>query len=130
MHIGQLAARSGTPIQTVRYYERIGLMPPPPRGASGYREYRQEHLERILFLRRCRELGFSIRETSDLVGYAEHPGQSCTAVTKLAQRRLAEVQKELAELRRQESRLDALIAACTNGCIAECKILEPLGRPG
>ncbi|HEY8539595.1 MAG: helix-turn-helix domain-containing protein [Gammaproteobacteria bacterium] len=128
MRIGGLAARSGTLVETIRYYERIGLMPTPPRSPSGYRQYRPEHLQRLLFLRRCRALGFSIEEIRSLIALASGPDRSCRTVRSIAERHLEDVRQKLADLRRLELALGALVESCAGGPIAECKILEALAQ--
>src|SRR5690606_1867317 len=83
MRIGEVAARSGCPPETVRYYERIGLLPAPPRTASGYRDYRPADADRLRFISRGRELGFSLAEIRSLLGLAEDDGLSCQDVDRL-----------------------------------------------
>jgi len=126
MQIGALASRSGTLVETIRYYERIGLMPEPPRSGSGYRQYRPEHLQRLLFLRRCRALGFSIEEVRSLAALATCRKRSCRTVQRIAERHLEDVRRKRADLRRLEQTLGALIDSCDGGRIADCKILEAL----
>ena len=128
MKIGHLAASSGTLVETIRYYEHIGLMPEPPRSASGYRQYRPEHLQRLMFLRRCRALGFSIEEIRSLVALTSRRERSCRTVQRIAERHLEDVRQKLADLRRLEVALGALVESCAGGRIAECKILEALAQ--
>lgn len=131
MRIGELAERSGTLVATIRYYESVGMMPDPPRSASGYRKYQPEHLWRLLFLRRCRDLGFSIRETGSLLKLAEQREEPCTKVARVAMHHLDAVQAKLTDLRRLARALKSLIDSCSGGPMAECRILEALSRrPG
>jgi len=131
MLIGELATRSGTLVETIRYYERVGMMPAPPRSASGYRQYRPEHLQRLLFLRRCRDLGFSIQEISSLLELAEQREEPCTKIARVATHHLDAVQAKLTDLKRLHRALRSLIESCSGGPVSECKILEALSRrPG
>ncbi len=128
MRIGELSKQSGTLVETIRYYEQVGLMPAPPRTQAGYRAYRPEHLQRLIFLRRSRELGFSIEEIRSLLRLAEQRSQSCTTVTRVATQHLDAVRTKVADLRRLERGLRILIDSCAGGQIADCKILDALTR--
>lgn len=128
MQIGQLAARSGTLVETVRYYERIGLLPTPDRNASGYRQYRDDHLRRLTFVRHCRDLGFSIAEIRSLLAMADDRNRSCTDVTSLARAHLIDVRKKLESLRRLERILDRLVDCCREGRVSDCRILDALAN--
>lgn len=128
MRIGTLSKQGGTLIETIRYYERVGLMPAPPRSASGYRQYRPEHLQRLLFLRRCRTLGFSIEEIRSLLALTTRRERSCDTVQRIAERHLQDVRKKISDLRRLQTALGALVDSCAGGRIADCKILEALAH--
>lgn len=128
VRIGELAKHSGTLVETIRYYEQAGLMPAPPRTPVGYREYRPEHLQRLIFLRRSRELGFSIEEIRSLLRLTEQRNQSCATVTRVAAQHLNDVRGKLADLRQLARGLQTLIDSCGGGQIADCKILEALTR--
>ena len=128
MRIGELGKQSGTLVETIRYYEQVGLMPAPPRTRAGYRAYQPDHLQRLIFLRRCRELGFSIEEIRSLLRLAEQCNQSCATVTRVATQHLADVRAKMADLRRLERGLRVLIDSCAGGRIADCKILGALAR--
>lgn len=128
MRIGELGKQSGTLVETIRYYEQVGLMPAPPRTHAGYREYRPEHLQRLIFLRRSRELGFSIEEIRSLLRLTEQRNQSCETVTRVAAQHLSDVRGKLADLRQLARGLQTLIGSCGGGQIADCKILEALTR--
>ena len=129
MRIGELAKLSGTLPVTIRYYEQVALIPAPPRSASGYRKYSAEHLKRLQFLRRCRDLGFSISEISGLLGLAERSDQSCRTVANLAREHLTRVRAKIADLKRLEQSLAVLVGSCSDGQIADCRILESLNAP-
>jgi Cu(I)-responsive transcriptional regulator len=126
MRIGELAALSGMKVVTIRYYEATGLISAPIRSRSGYRIYRPDHLQRLTFLRRCRELGFSIEEVRDLLSLTENPRQSCASVTTIAARHLDDVRSKLDDLQRLQQALDSLVASCRTGRVRDCKILQAL----
>lgn len=126
LQIGQLSTSTGVLIETIRYYERVGLIPRAPRSKSGYRLYRPEHLRRLVFIRRSRELGFSIREIKSLIDLTDHRERPCAAVTAMAEQHLLQVRDKQRALNRLEKALGALIASCQGGRIANCKILEAL----
>lgn len=129
MKIGEVAQQAGVPVETVRYYEKIGLLPQPERQANGYRHYRQSHLDRLLFIRRCRNLDMAQDEIRELVRLADQPDADCSEVDALLARHLNHVQERLEELRQLESTLSQLQQACSEGrTVAECGILGGLSR--
>jgi Cu(I)-responsive transcriptional regulator len=130
MQIGQLATRSETKVETIRYYERIGLLVAPARSPSGYRQYSQEHLQQLMFVRHCRDMGFSISEIRSLQLLAHDPKRSCAEVTALAKTHLLDVRTKLAGLRRLERTLGGLITSCDGRRVADCQILKELGASG
>ena len=127
--IGALSQRTGVNIETIRYYERIGLMPPPHRTGSGYRAYRPAEVDRLRFITRSRDLGFSLEEIGSLLHLAENARLSCEEVDALARRHLEDVRARLQDLRRMESELKRVIQTCGGGVRAQCTILETLRRP-
>ncbi len=129
MNIGELARAAGTKPETIRYYERIGLLTAPPRTAGNYRDYSTEHVSRLAFTRRARELGFSIEQIRTLLDLADQKQRSCEAVDAIAREHLAEVKRKLADLAALRRELESLIGQCRHGTIAECRILEALA-PG
>jgi Cu(I)-responsive transcriptional regulator len=130
MNIGELARAAVTKPETIRYYERIGLLPPPPRTAGNYRDYSAEDARRLVFTRRARHLGFSIEQIRALLNLADHKEQSCEAVDVIAREHLAEVKRKLASLTALRRELERLIGQCRHGTIAECRILEALAPAG
>lgn len=126
--IGELAARTDTSPETIRYYERIGLLPPPPRRGSGrYRMYRAADVERLAFVRRARALGFSTDAVRDLLGLADDPERPCGEVGQLARAHLMAVEDKLAQLTALRDELQRLIGACAGEHpMAECRILGAL----
>lgn len=127
MHIGELARATDTKPETIRYYERIGLLPPPPRTEGNYRAYSAAHVSRLFFTRRARDLGFSIEKIRALLDLADRKEQSCAAVDAIARAHLAEVEQKLADLAALRHELETVIGQCRQGTVAECRILEALG---
>jgi MerR family mercuric resistance operon transcriptional regulator len=126
--IGRLARRAGVNVETIRYYERVGLMRPPPRTAGGYRVYGEGDATRLRFIRRARELGFTLDQVRDLLRLAEDREHSCAEARGLASAHLADVRAKLADLRRMERVLEEMVARCADGSLPECPILEALSR--
>lgn len=129
MKIGEVAERSGCHPETVRYYERIGLLPAPPRTASGYRDYRPADADRLRFISRGRALGFSLEEIRSLLGLAEDDGLSCQDVDRLARGHLLDIQTRLSDLQRMASELERVIGSCSGGERGQCAILDTLRHP-
>lgn len=128
MKIGEVAALSGCKVETIRYYEKQGLLPQPSRTTSGYRSYGPQDVDRLGFVTRCRALGFGLAEIRDFIGLEENPDLSCAEVDRLARRHLSQVRIKLEQLRRLEQALDVLIAGCRGGQRADCAILQALHR--
>lgn len=126
MNIGALGRLTGTNVETVRYYERIGLLPPPPRTTGNYRSYGETHVRRLSFIRRARGLGFHLDTVRALLDVADRPDQSCEAVDALARAQLAEVEAKIADLIRLRDELVRVQAQCHGGSVAECRIIEAL----
>lgn len=126
LKVSQLAERAGVGIDTVRYYERAGLLPEPPRRPSGYREYPLQAIERLRFIRRAKALGFTLEEIAGLLDLSDQRAD-VEAVKRLAQTRLAEVEKKLRELERVREGLRQLTEACPgHGDASTCPILSAL----
>ncbi len=124
--IGALAKRAGVRIDTVRYYERSGLLSPRTRLESGYRRYSEAELSRLRFIRRAQALGFSLKEIRDLLALSK--GRDVARVKSAAEAKLADVKQRIAALQRMRDGLAALIEACPgHGDIADCPILAALG---
>lgn len=124
MKIGELASRAGCDVQTVRFYEREGLLAEPDRQASGYRNYAAPHLQRLQFIRHCRSLDISLPDIRELVQLAAAPIQSCGQVNALLDDHIARVQLRLDALRALQHQLLALRSSCTGGPTEACAILE------
>lgn len=127
--IGKLALATGAKVETIRYYEQIGLLPAPARSAGNYRTYESEHLRRLSFIRRARDLGFSIDQVRELMGLADRREQSCMAVDLIANQHRDAIARKIADLTALAGELDALIDACSRSTVADCRIIEALG-PG
>jgi MerR family transcriptional regulator, mercuric resistance operon regulatory protein len=128
LKIGALSKQADCNIETIRYYERIGLLPLPPRTHGGYRLYGLEHLKRLNFIRRARELGFTLHEVRALLKLADDRSQSCGEVRTLATAHLDDVRAKIADLRAMERVLKELIARCETGTLPECPLIEALFR--
>ena len=122
----ELARRTGCNLETIRYYEKIGMMPEPPRTASGYRIYDDTHVARLRFILRGRELGFSIEELRGLLSLVDRGTQTCAEVKALTERHLANVRTKIADLRRIEKVLADTAARCSGEEVPECPVLETL----
>jgi MerR family copper efflux transcriptional regulator len=129
MGIGTLARRAGVRIDTVRYYERSGLLPPKLRLASGYRRYGATELARLRFIRRAQALGFTLREVEELLALSRH--RDVARVKRSAQMKLTDVERRIADLQRVRAGLRNLVAACPgSGRAEDCPILKALGASG
>lgn len=126
MQIGELARATGCRVVTIRYYERIGILPPPARAENNYRLYGTKHLQRLRFVRRTRELGFTLDEVRTLLGLVDGGEYTCDDMRCLAQGHLDEVRARLQDLRRMESTLAELVGRCTGGATPDCSMLEAL----
>jgi MerR family mercuric resistance operon transcriptional regulator len=122
-----LARRTGCNLETIRYYEKIGVMPEPPRTASGYRVYDERQVSRVRFILRARELGFAIEEIRGLLGLVDGGTQTCAEVKERTERHLADVRAKIDDLKRIERVLAATAAQCSGEQVPECPVLEALG---
>lgn len=131
MKIGELAAQAGVPIATVRYYERRGLIAEPPRTESGYRQYGSETAERLRFIKRAQDLGFTLGEVEELLDLRVDDRQACAAVEAKTREKIADVRRKVAELERLEVVLERLAGACaTHTPTEECPVLDMLTEEG
>ena len=126
MKISRAAEASGCHLETIRYYERIGLLPQPDRTGSGYRVYGSADIERLRFIARGRDLGFSLEEIRSLLQLAEDPALSCAQVDRLAREHLDDIQTRIRDLQRMASELERTIGSCRVGQRGQCTILETL----
>jgi DNA-binding transcriptional MerR regulator len=124
--IGDLAKATETKVETIRYYERIGLLPAPARTRGNYRSYSPEQLGRLSFIRRARGLGFSLPQVRGLLSLSDQRSRSCEAVDAIARGHLADVDRKIADLASLRGELDRIIGQCGHGTVAECRIIEAL----
>ena len=127
MTIGQLAKATGTVVETVRYYERIGLLPKVARTAGNYRSYGNAEVARLSFVRRARSLGFGLDQVRALLKLADDRGRSCGEVDALARRNLDDVEVKIYDLLALRNELSNLIEQCGRGTVDNCRIIEALG---
>ncbi len=124
--IGALSRSTGTKVETIRYYERIGLLPAPGRTEGNYRSYTADHLRRLGFIRRTRDLGFPLEIVRALLALADQPQGPCDDVDHLVAAQLAEVDRRIAELRDLRDELAQLAQICRGGRVSDCRILDAL----
>jgi len=121
-----LARATGCNLETIRYYEGMGLLPPPARTAAGHRTYVATDAQRLRFILRARELGFSLEDIRGLLGLGDGALRTCAEVKKRTERHLAEVRNRIADLRRIEAVLAATAARCSNADVPECAVIDCL----
>jgi DNA-binding transcriptional MerR regulator len=126
MKIGEIAAATATKVETVRFYEKAGLLPPPARTEGNYRSYGTSHLKRLSFIRRARQLGISLDDVRELLALADNKEQSCEAVDAIASAHLTVIETKLADLNQMANELRRIIGQCQKGRIGECLIIETL----
>lgn len=126
--IGHLSSRSGVNVETIRYYERIGLLAKPLRTSGGYRLYWLADVERLAFIRRTRDLGFSLDDVRRLLDLGDGKSRSCRRVKNIANTHLADVRAKLDDLHRMERVLAELVSACADGTLPACPLLATLAH--
>jgi Cu(I)-responsive transcriptional regulator len=126
MNIGTLARLTGAKADTIRYYERIGLLPAPARTAGNHRVYGQEHLARLAFVRGARRLGFTLDEVREMIALGGHANRSCADIHAVAQRHLDAVDARIADLNRLRNELAHLVDQCEGGEVRRCGVLDAL----
>jgi MerR family mercuric resistance operon transcriptional regulator len=130
LSIGALSKQTGVNIETIRFYEKAGLVPPPPRSAGGFRLYGRDHVRRLTFVRRARGLGFTLDEVRALLRLADGNGHTCAEAQGVASAHLSDVRAKLRDLRRLEKALADVVARCAEGALPECPLIEALfGEP-
>ena len=128
--IGALAGQTGYAVQTLRYFEQIGLMPEAPRTAGGQRRYGKKELRRLLFIRHARDLGFETDAVRSLLQLAGHPDAPCGAANAIAADHLKAIDDKIARLQAMREELARMVAACSGGPIAECRVIDVLADHG
>ncbi len=128
MLIGKLAKATDTKVNTIRFYEEIGLMPVPSRTESGQRVYDDADFRRLSFIRHGRALGFSTEEVRSLLTLKEAPERDCSAAVEIAAHHLVEVDRRLSHLMRLRDELQGILASCSGGSISDCAIIDGIAR--
>lgn len=133
LSIGLVARRTGATVPTIRYYEEVGLLPPAARTEAGQRSFDEATVRRLVFIRRCRDFGFSIDQVRELVGLVDQPDRPCVEVRDIASTHLEQVRSKLVELGELEASLNAFVCSCDTACVGgatvDCIILEDLALP-
>lgn len=125
--IGKVASRSGVGVETVRFYERNGLIPEPMRTESGYRQYSEQIVSRILFIRRAKDLGFTLREIKELLSLRLKPDAGCADVRSRAEAKITDIEEKIHRLEMMKAALVSLTKTCSSdGPVSECPILDAL----
>ena len=124
--IGRLAKATGTKVETVRWYEKVGLIDPPGRTDANYRVYAARDLARLSFIRRARNLGFSLDQIRSLIEMSDDRDRDCASVDALATANLAEIDRKIADLRALRRELSNVVSSCRGGSVADCRILDAL----
>jgi Hg(II)-responsive transcriptional regulator len=125
--IGRVARQAGVGVETIRFYERKGLIEAPPRRTSGYRQFSDDTVKRLRFIKRAQELGFSLSEIADLLSFRAVPSSSCKGVKQRAEGKLADIERKLRDLQRMKKTLMKLVEDCRgSGPIGDCPILDAL----
>ena len=125
--IGRASQAAGCKVQTVRYYEQIGLLPSPPRSEGNQRLYGPEDIRRLAFIRHARQLGFPLQAIRDLLSLGGEPEQSCEAADAIAKTQLGDVERRIERLLALRRELERMIEQCRGGRIADCRVIEVLG---
>ena len=123
---GKLAKLAKVHAETIRYYEKVGLMPSPPRSAGGHRVYGQTHLKRLAFVRRCRELGFNLEEIRDFLALVDGGKYTCGEVLQLTQAHISDIKLKIRDLQKMKKTLTEMSNQCSGKEAPECPIVDTL----
>ncbi len=123
---GVLSKRTGCNIETIRYYERVGLMPDPVRSEGGHRLYSEEHVRRLRFIRRSRELGFTLKEIRVLLELVDRRDYTCAEVRDISLAHVEEIGRKIKDLRRLEKTMHRMIQECDGGAVPDCPVIDAL----
>lgn len=126
MKIGQLSKHTNCKIETIRYYEKIDLLPEPLRSDGGYRIYNENHLKRLIFVRRSRELGFTIEEIRALLRLVDGGDYSCSDIKKIAMEHIDDIRRKISDLKKLEKTLSQIASQCSGDSAPECPIIDAL----
>lgn len=128
LRIGALSRRTGCQVDTIRYYERAGLLPAPARTPSRYRVYTLDHLKRLTFIRRARDLGFTLAEVRTLLTLADRRRRSCADAREIGLQHLHDVRRKIGALKAMERVLREMVARCADGTLPDCPLIEALAQ--
>ena len=126
LSIGVLAEETGCKVPTIRYYEKVGLMPQPIRTSGNQRRYGPAHVDRLGFIRHARELGFPLDRIRDILALGDRPDRSCAEVDRIARDHLAAVEARLARLTALKQELERMVKQCGSGKVSDCRVIEVL----
>ncbi|CUK18198.1 Zn(II)-responsive regulator of zntA [Ruegeria denitrificans] len=124
--IGTLGKKTGTKVQTIRYYEQIGLMPEPERTEGGQRRYGHAELDRLAFIRHSRQLGFSLEAIRELLDLSDDPDRPCHEADSIARRQLKQIEQRMERLEALRTELERMVHECSGGNTSDCRVLEVL----
>jgi len=128
MQIGDLSRAAGVHVETIRYYERIGVLPKPGRQLNGRRTYAEGDAQRLSFIRHARDLGFDLDDVRALLALQEQPEASCEDATRIAQAQLEAVESRIERLLKLKAELARMVSECRTGAVAECRVIEALSN--
>jgi MerR family mercuric resistance operon transcriptional regulator len=129
MLIGELSRRTGCIVETIRFYERIGIMPAPPRSPGGQRIYTVQDEKRLTFIRRGNELGFSLEEVRGMLGMVDGGDYSCADIETITRSHIKDVKRKISDLRKIKKVLEDMARQCAAGVVPECPIVEEMFTP-
>lgn len=124
--IGQLARQTGTKAETIRYYEKIGLLKAPLRSEGNYRCYGTQDQRRLAFVRRARELGFSVEQIRELIAFGEQREHKCSPVDEVVKAHVTDIARKIQDLQALQGELERMLGNCPGGRVADCRVLEAL----
>ena len=124
--IGALARRTSVKVETIRYYERVGLLSPTTRSVGGHRLYEEDGISRMRFIRRCRELGFTVDDIREMLRMVDGKEMTCADIEALARHRLGDIRERISDLRRMERSLRNTLSKCKDGTSTHCPIIDSL----
>lgn len=126
---GELAVKISCNIETIRYYEQIGILPPPQRSEGGHRLYGEEMVKRLHFVRRSRDLGFTLEEIRGLLRLVDGGKYTCSQIEKLARDHVADIRRKISDLRKLKKVLESMASQCSGGKVPKCPIVDALFDP-
>ncbi|QUS37844.1 MerR family transcriptional regulator [Tardiphaga alba] len=128
--IGEASRATGIKVPTIRYYEGVGLLPPPSRSEGKQRRYQREDIVRLNFIRHARDLGFEIGDIRELLTLSKQPDQSCDEIDVITRRHLSDVERRISQLSALRAELLRMVSECSHGRVSECRVIETLSETG